>query len=150
MKFVVYGMGITLARRLRTLRGWLSLLLIPALVLGLYRALPAGEMTAPVQVGVCLPESGGEEFWELLEGHSGTVLTFLVSSEGEIEARVASGQWDCGVILPEDFDRKRCLDLFIAEYCPNEFGLENVETCLNSRADLRKCKYCWTSALKND
>ena len=96
-------MGITLFRRLKTLRGWLSLLLIPALVLGLYRALPAGEMTAPVQVGVCLPESGGEEFWELLEGHSGTVLTFLVSSEGEIEARVASGQWDCGIILPEDF-----------------------------------------------
>ena len=103
MKFVVYGMGITLARRMRTLRGWLSLLLIPALVLGRYWVLPAGDMTAPVQVGVCLPESGAEAFWELLEGHSGTVLTFLAASEGEIEARVASGQWDCGVILPEDF-----------------------------------------------
>ena len=31
MKFVLYGIGTGLIRRLRSFRGWLSLLLIPAL-----------------------------------------------------------------------------------------------------------------------
>lgn len=103
MRFILFGMGTTLARRIKSFRGWLALLLIPALVLTVNRALPARELTAPVQVGVCLPETGGEEFWELLRQRSGTVLTFVQASESEIEGRVAAGQWDCGLVLPEDF-----------------------------------------------
>ncbi len=106
MKFVIFGIRTTLVRRLGTFRGWLSLLLIPVLVLTLNRALPARELTAPVQVGVCLPETGGEEFWELLQQRSGTVLTFLRATETEIEARVAAGQWDCGLVLPADFESR--------------------------------------------
>lgn len=106
MKFVLYGIGTGLIRRLRSFRGWLSLLLIPALVLGLNRVLPPEELTAPVQVGVCLPESGAEEFWELLRQRSGTVLSFVLATEPEMEGRVASGQWDCGLVLPEDFGEK--------------------------------------------
>lgn len=106
MRFVLLGMGTTLVRRLRSFRGWLSLLLIPALVLGINGALPAEELTAPVQVGVCLPEQGGEEFWELLQQRSGTVLTFVQAAETELEGRVAAGQWDCGLVLPEDFGER--------------------------------------------
>lgn len=103
MRFVLFGIRTTLCRRLLSFRGWLSLLLIPVLVLSLNRAVPARELTAPVQVGVCLPETGAEEFWGLLQQRSGTVLTFLIATEPEIEARVAAGQWDCGLVLPEDF-----------------------------------------------
>lgn len=103
MRFVLFGIWTTLCRRLRSFRGWLSLLLIPVLVLSLNRAVPARELTAPVQVGVCLPETGAEEFWNLLQQRSGTVLTFLPATEIEIEARVAAGHFDCGLVLPEDF-----------------------------------------------
>lgn len=103
MRFILFGMLTNLTRRLRSFRGWLALLLIPALVLTVNRAVPARELTAPVQVGVCLPETGGQEFWDLLRQRSGTVLTFVPASESEIEARVAAGHWDCGIVLPEDF-----------------------------------------------
>lgn len=106
MRFILFGMGTTLARRLKSFRGWLALLLIPLLVLTVDRAVPAREMTAPVQVGVCLPENGAGEFWELLQQRSGTVLTFVQASESEIEGRVAAGHWDCGLVLPEDFDTR--------------------------------------------
>ena len=106
MRFILFGMGTTLVRWLRSFRGWLSLLLIPALVLAINGALPAEELTAPVQVGVCLPERGAEEFWALLQQRSGTVLTFVQATETEIEGRVAAGQWDCGLVLPEDFEER--------------------------------------------
>ena len=103
MRFILLGVFTNLARRFRSFRGWLALLLIPVLVLTVNRAVPARELTAPVQVGVCLPETGGQEFWDLLRQRSGTVLTFVPASESEIEARVAAGHWDCGIVLPEDF-----------------------------------------------
>lgn len=106
MRFVILGIRTTLARRLRTFRGWLALLLIPALVLGVNGALSPRELAAPVQVGVCLPETGAEAFWELLQQRNGTVLTFIPATETEIEGRVAAGQWDCGLILPEDFQER--------------------------------------------
>lgn len=103
MRFLLTGMSTILAQRLRSFRGWLALLLIPALVLSLNRALPVEELTAPVQVGVCLPQTGAEAFWDLLKQRSGTVLSFVPATEAEIEARVAAGHWDCGLVLPEDF-----------------------------------------------
>ena len=93
----------TLTQRLRSLRGWLIPVLLPVLVLAVQLCLPAQEVMAPVQVGVALPEQGAEEFWELLEPRSGTVLTFLLAEEEEIDRNVAAGRWDCGLVLPENF-----------------------------------------------
>lgn len=92
-----------LASRLRGWRGWLAALLLPACVLLAARLLPREERSAPVTVGVRLPEQGGEAFWELLESRSGTVVRFLPAEEDVIAGKVASGQWDCGLLLPEDF-----------------------------------------------
>lgn len=97
--------------QLRSWKTWLFVLLLPALVWLLLAALPERERSAPVQVGVCLPEEGAEAFWSLLEARGGVVVTFIPADEDTIAARVASGQWDCGLLLPEDFrERLEALD----------------------------------------
>lgn len=95
-----------LQQRLRSVRGWAVLLLLPLLVLTVRLCIPPQEVTAPVQVGVALPEEGGEALWELLETRSGTVLTFVLADGDTIDRNVAAGRWDCGVVLAEDFDRR--------------------------------------------
>lgn len=87
-------------------RGWLLLLLLPLLAFGVRGLLPAGETAAPVRVGVVLPRQGGEEFWRLLEERSGVVVSFLLTDADEAERQVAAGQWDCALVLPEDFDER--------------------------------------------
>lgn len=104
MRFVCSGIAATLSLRLRTVRIRIVLLLLPLLVFSVHLMLPGQEAAAPVQVGVCLPKRGGEAFWELLEARGGTVMTFLPATEAEIDRNVASGNWDCGLILAKDFD----------------------------------------------
>lgn len=103
MKFVCSGIAAALSLRLRSLRVWAVLLLLPLLICTTHLLLPMEEAAAPVQVGVCLPERGGEAFWELLQERGGAVMTFLPATEEEIQRNVASGNWDCGMILPRDF-----------------------------------------------
>lgn len=47
-------------------RAGLLLLLLPLTAFGARALLPPEEASAPVQVGVVLPEEGGEAFWERL------------------------------------------------------------------------------------
>lgn len=108
MKFIMTGILTTLSLRLRSVRGWAILLLLPILVCSVNLFLPSQEVSAPVQVGVCLPKRGGEAFWELLEARSGTVVNFFLAEEGEIDRNVAAGHWDCGLILAKDFES--CLE----------------------------------------
>lgn len=97
--------------QLRSWKTWLFVLLLPALVWLLLATLPERERSAPVQVGVCLPEEGAEAFWSLLEARGVVVVTFIPADEETIAAKVASGQWDCGLLLPEDFrERLDALD----------------------------------------
>lgn len=111
MKFVCSGIAATLSLRLRSLRVWAVLLLLPLLIFATHFLLPMEEAAAPVQVGVCLPKRGGEAFWQLLQERGGAVMTFLPATEEEIDRNVASGNWDCGMILPKDFeDRVEELD----------------------------------------
>jgi len=104
MRFVCSGIAATLTLRLRTVRIWMVLLLLPLLVFSAHLLLPGQEAAAPVQVGVCLPKRGAEVFWQLLEARDGAVMTFLPATEEEIDRNVAAGNWDCGLILPRDFD----------------------------------------------
>ena len=84
-------------------RTWLLMLLLPLTVFGALWALPAEEVSTPVQVGAVLPEEGGEGFWQRLEARSGLVVTFHRADLDQAEQQVAAGRWDCALVLPEDF-----------------------------------------------
>ena len=106
MRFFLTCFRLRLGLQLRDVRIWIILLLLPLLVFALRTALPEDAAAAPVQVGVALPESGGEKFWSLLESRSGTVLTFIPTDTETIDRNVAAGKWDCGLILPADFEER--------------------------------------------
>lgn len=106
MRYLIHGTFTFLIQRLRDVKSWLVLLLMPILVLAVMIWLPKEEVAAPVQVGVCLPEDGADELWDLLEERSGTVLQFVVSTEEQIDRNVAAGKWDCGLIVAEDFEER--------------------------------------------
>lgn len=111
MRFQWNAFQTALNLQLRSWKTWLFVLLLPALVWSLLAVLPEEERSAPVQVGVSLPAEGGEAFWTLLEERSGVVVTFIRADEDTIAGKVASGQWDCGLLLPEDFrERLEALD----------------------------------------
>lgn len=106
MRYFVSGILSTLWLRLRDVKSWIVLLLLPGLILAAGRLFPAQEASAGVQVGVALPESGAEELWTLLEERSNEVLTFILADADTIDRNVAAGRWDCGLILEEDFVRR--------------------------------------------
>lgn len=103
MSFFRTSFAAALGPRLRDWRTWALLLLLPVLTFGTRALLPAEEVSTPIQVGVVLPEEGGEDFWARLEARSGLVVTFHRSGEERARQRVAAGQWDCALVLPEDF-----------------------------------------------
>lgn len=106
MNYLLHGLRVTFGLRLRSMRTWALVLILPVLVLTASALLPSDEVSAPVQVGVALPEDGAREFWDDLCRRSGTVMTFILSDPDTIDRNVAAGRWDCGLILAEDFDKK--------------------------------------------
>lgn len=96
----------SLLAQLTSWRTWVLILLLPLTTFGVGLAIPAEDGAAPVQVGVVLPEEGGEAFWEKLEQRGGLVTGFLLASEAEAERQVAAGRWDCALVLPEDFEER--------------------------------------------
>lgn len=95
----------SLRAQLSGARAWL-LLLLPLMMFSAARLLPAEEVSAPVQVGVVLPETGGGGFWRRLELRGGLVVAFHRAGRDQAERQVASGRWDCALVLPEDFDAR--------------------------------------------
>lgn len=111
MSYFVSAFLGTLGVRLKDVKTWLVLLLIPGLVAAAGMMFPAREMASPVQVGVALPPAGGEEMWALLEGCNNEVLTFIRADEDTIDRSIAAGRWDCGIVLGLNFEeRLRALD----------------------------------------
>ena len=106
MKFFQTCFLTSLRTRLADWRTWVLLLLFPLLPLTAARLLPAEEVSAPVQVGVVLPREGGEEFLRRLEARSGVVVVFREAGYVQAERRVATGRWDCALVLPEDFEAR--------------------------------------------
>lgn len=104
MSFSLTLFKMALLSRLTGWRTWLLLLLLPLATFGARALLPAEEVSTPVQVGVVLPEEGGEDFWARLEARSGLVVTFHRSGLDQAEGQVAAGRWDCALVLPEDFE----------------------------------------------
>lgn len=104
MRFFLYSLGSDLLSQLRTWRNWLLVLLLPAMTAALVLGLPRQEVAAPVQVGVVCPEDQGDAFWSLLSQRSDAIVSFVKCDEDTLRAKVATGQWDCGMVLDEDFD----------------------------------------------
>lgn len=106
MRFLWELFTLTLKRQLLSRRTWILVLVLPLMTFVLTRLLPEQELAAPVQVGVCLPKEGGEAFWQRLQGRGTGVVTFVPADAATVEAMVATAQWDCGILLCEDFDEK--------------------------------------------
>ena len=106
MKFFLQCYVSDLISQLRSWRNWLMLLILPLMTAALVLGIPKEEMAAPVQVGVVLPEGQGEAFWEHLSERSDAVVSFLRCEEDTLRAKVSTGQWDCGMILDEEFDER--------------------------------------------
>lgn len=104
MRYFLTALGLELRARARSPRFWLILLLALTAGLAFRRLTPAeGASLSPIQVGVALPEEGGEAFWDALSQRSGELLSFVPAGESQLRRMVASGRWDCGLVLPEDF-----------------------------------------------
>ncbi|MDE7220848.1 MAG: hypothetical protein K2O45_14730 [Oscillospiraceae bacterium] len=106
MRYFFLSLGLSLRAQLRRGRLWLALALV--LVLGLAVRWETGRDAAGngiVQVGVVL-SGGGEAFREALEARSGSLICFVPADEAAARAKVASGQWDCALVLSEDFDSR--------------------------------------------
>ena len=106
MSFFQTAFRCALRAQLSSGRTWLLILLLPLVTFGAARLLPAQEASAPVQVGVVLPEKGGGDFWRRLEARSGLAVTFHTAGRAEAEGQVAAGRWDCALVLPEDFEAR--------------------------------------------
>ena len=106
MSFFFAAFAAALGSRLTQWRTWALLLLLPLTTFGVRALLPAREVSTPVQVGVVLPQEGGEDFWARLEARSGLVVTFHRAGRDRAERQVAAGQWDCALVLPEDFSQR--------------------------------------------
>lgn len=104
MNFFLLLLQNSLKARLTSWRTWVLFLLLPLTVLGAVRLLPAEEASSPVQVGVVLPEEGGNAFWSRLEQRSGLVVAFHQAARAQAERQVAAGRWDCALVLPDDFE----------------------------------------------
>ena len=106
MRFFLAGVYTTLSVRLRSVRVWAALLLLPLLAASVVLFLPPQESVAPVEVGVCLKDGSGQVLWQRLQQRSSGVIAFVLAEEDQILRNVASGRWDCGLILAEDFDQR--------------------------------------------
>ena len=78
-------------------RAGLLLLLLPLTAFGARALLPPEEASAPVQVGVVLPEEGGEAFWERLEKRSGLVAAAPAcpGRSGRWQRAGGTAPWSC-------------------------------------------------------
>ena len=89
-------------------RRWQLWLLLALLLLGGCALHPLADRSAEdaVCVGVSAPEEGADRFCRRLQERSGGGLRFRFCDEETVRKRVASSQWDCGLVLAEDLDAR--------------------------------------------
>lgn len=106
MRFFLEHFQSELFSQIRSWRNWLLALILPLMTAALVLGIPKEEIAAPVQVGVVLPEGQGQAFWDHVSARSDAVVSFLLCDEDTMRSKVATGQWDCGILLDEDIDRR--------------------------------------------
>jgi hypothetical protein len=106
VSYFLLSFRLALRSQLRRGRFWLALLLALAAGLAFHWG-TAADLSGggAVQVGVSLP-AGGEAFREALEARSGALVRFVFTDEAIAREKTAAGQWDCALLLPEDFNRR--------------------------------------------
>ncbi len=105
MRYFFYAFRLSLVQRLRS-RG-IQVFLALALLIPLAAAVfPDGSSSAVVQVGLVLPRRGGEALQELLEERSSDLVQFLPADEETVDRMILSGNWDCGLVVPKDFQQR--------------------------------------------
>jgi len=87
-------------------RRMLILFVTLALALTVWAVALPREQTALTQVGVVLPQQGGEGIYELLQRRNSGLIEFTITDEADMERQILRGNFDCGLILAEDFSRK--------------------------------------------
>ena len=103
MRYFLLSFGLSLRAQLRRGRFWLALVLVLSVGLAVRWAVGQTQPdAAAVQAGVVLA-GGGEEFWEALEARGNGLVRFIRTDEDTARAKVASAQWDCALLLPDDF-----------------------------------------------
>ena len=104
MMYFLYALKTELYLRLRSRGSHVFFLLAGALTLWML-LFPGVESRTTVQVGVVLPDNGGEEFLSLLQENSGGLVEYISVSEDTLDIKILSGEWDCGFVLSEDFEK---------------------------------------------
>lgn len=111
MRYFALSLGLSLRAQLRSRRFWLILLLVLAAGGVVRGTMRPDTSDGAVRVGVVLSDDGGE-FWDALARRGGALVRFVQTDEETARSKVASSQWDCALLLPEDFqDRLERSDL---------------------------------------
>lgn len=105
MRYLWVSLVLSLRTQLRSARFWLALLLALAAGLLARTGMQPVEGNGAVEVGVAVVE-GSESFWASLERRSSALVRFVQTDEPTARAKVASSQWDCALLLPEDFGER--------------------------------------------
>lgn len=103
MYYQITAFTLSLRDQLRRPRLWAVLLLIPALAFAIRFLSPPMEQTSAARVGVVLSDTGAEDFWSRLSLRSGQTVEFILTDEETLIRNVSVSQWDCGLILDENF-----------------------------------------------
>ncbi len=104
MSYFRYAFPLALKQRWK---GLSSLpLLLTVILLAVLLILPGAEDSAVVQVGLVLPEDGGEELYRLLDSRGSQLVAFIPTDEETLNRKILTGHWDCGLVVPEDFRQR--------------------------------------------
>lgn len=85
---------------------WIFLALLVVLALAVRGERGEAGTESYAQVGVALPAEGGETFWQSVDARDTAVIEFVRTDAETLRANVAAGRWDCGLLLPSDFDER--------------------------------------------
>lgn len=67
---------------------------------------PEKERLSAVEVGIVPTGVHGERLLELLQERSSQAVCFIRTDERTMDQKILSGEWDCGLVLSEDFDER--------------------------------------------
>lgn len=105
MGYLITSFRMALSRQLRG-TGCRILLLVLVILTAAILLIPSDSASAAVEVGIVLPDSGADALLELLQQRGAPVVVFVPTDEETMNRKILSGQWDCGLVIPEDFSRR--------------------------------------------
>lgn len=105
MRFQLLALSAALRRQVCRRRFWLFTVLILAGAIFM-RMSSSGAGSAVVTVGVVLPDTGANTFWNALSQRGSNLVAFIQAEEETVIHNVAASRWDCGLVLSENLDTR--------------------------------------------